>query len=50
VVYNAVVVARVRIVAGTAPVAAGVKDASEGGTPDLVITDDFISGEPHPIQ
>lgn len=48
-VYNAVVVARVRIVAGTAPVAAGVKDASEGGTADLVITDDFISGEPHPI-
>lgn len=47
--YTAAVVARVRIVAGTAPVAAGVKDATEGGTADLVITDDFISGEPHPI-
>jgi hypothetical protein len=50
VVFDSAVVARVRIVAGEAPVAAGVKDVSVGGTRDLVDTDDFIAGEPHPIQ
>lgn len=49
VVYTSAVVARVRIVAGTTPVAAGVKDVSAGGAADLVITDDFIAGEPHPL-
>lgn len=49
VIYSEVVVARVRIVAGTAPVAVGAKDGNEGGAADLVITDDFISGEPHPL-
>ncbi|HSB55809.1 MAG TPA: hypothetical protein VLD58_15715 [Gemmatimonadales bacterium] len=49
VVFDTAVVARVRIVAGDASVAAGRKDVSAGGTDDLVDTDDFIAGEPHPI-
>jgi hypothetical protein len=50
VVFDASVVARVRIVAGQAPVGPGIKDISVGGTADLVDTDDFIAGEPHPVQ
>jgi hypothetical protein len=49
-VFDSAIVARVRIVAGDAPVAPGVKDISAGGTADLVDTDDFIAGEPHRIQ
>jgi len=49
-VFDQALVARVRITAGQAAVAAGVKDISAGGTSDLVATDDFIAGEPHPIQ
>lgn len=48
-VFEQAVVARVRITAGNAAVAAGVKDLTVGGTADLVVTDDFISGEPHKI-
>ncbi len=50
VVFDQVVVARVRITAGQAPIGAGVKDISAGGTSDLVAMDDFIAGEPHRIQ
>jgi hypothetical protein len=49
-VFDQTIVAKVRITAGQAPIAAGVKDISAGGTSDLVATDDFIAGEPHPIQ
>jgi hypothetical protein len=49
VVFDDALVAKVRITAGQAPVAAGAKDISAGGTRDLVATDDFIAGEPHPI-
>jgi hypothetical protein len=49
-VFESALVARVRITAGSAPVAPGVKDLSAGGTADLVAMDDFIAGEPHPIQ
>jgi len=49
-VFEEALVAKVRITAGQAPVAAGTKDISAGGTQDLVVTDDFIAGEPHPIQ
>ncbi len=49
-VFESALVARVRITAGTAPIAPGAKDLSAGGVADLVATDDFIAGEPHPIQ
>jgi hypothetical protein len=49
-VFDQAIVANVRITAGQAAIAAGVKDISAGGTSDLVATDDFISGEPHPVQ
>jgi hypothetical protein len=50
VVFDEPLVARVRIVAGQAPVAAGALDISlPGGTKDLVAVDDFIAAEPHPI-
>lgn len=39
-------IARVRITTGTAAIAAGVNDLSQGGTQDLVVMDDFIYGEP----
>lgn len=48
-VFEQPLVARVRITAGEAAIATGVKDVSAGGTADLVATDDFIAGEPHPI-
>ena len=49
-VFDQAIVANVRITAGQAAIAAGVKDISAGGTSDLVATDDFIAGEPHPVQ
>jgi hypothetical protein len=39
-------VTRIKITAGTAKLAAGVKDMSDGGTKDLVIMDDFFYNEP----
>jgi hypothetical protein len=48
-VFDAAIVSTVVITAGQAPVGASVKDISAGGTADLVATDDFIAGEPHPI-
>jgi hypothetical protein len=48
VVFDEPIVGSVRIVAGQAPLAAGIRDITDGGTKDLVIVDDFIGGEPHP--
>ncbi len=45
--FDAPIVGSVRIFAGSAPLAAGTKDISAGGSKDLVIVDDFIGGEPH---
>ena len=46
VVFQDTVVTRVRIVSGTAALAAGVKDVSDGGREDLVAMDDFLYSEP----
>lgn len=44
--YDAPVVYRVRITSGEAALGADVYDVSDGGTHDLVVTDDFLYGEP----
>lgn len=41
------VVGFVRIISGQQQPVAGVKDITDGGLKDIVIMDDFISGEPH---
>src|SRR5262245_187733 len=46
VVFQDTVVSRVRIVSGRAPIGAGVKDLSDGGSQDLVVMDDFLYSEP----
>lgn len=46
-VFEEPVVGFVRIISGQQQPAAGVKDISDGGLKDIVIMDDFISGEPH---
>lgn len=48
VVFEHAVVARVAVVSGAAALAAGRNDVSQGGPADLVVTDDFIYGEPQP--
>ena len=48
--FSKAVVARVRITVGTAGITGANQDISAGGDADLVATDDFIAGEPHPIQ
>lgn len=50
VVFQDAVVTRVRIVSGRAPLGAGVKDISDGGSQDLVVMDDFLYSEPRAIQ
>lgn len=47
VVFDEPIVASAKVFAGQAPLAAGTKDVTDGGTNDLVIVDDFIGGEPH---
>ena len=48
--FSKPIVARVRIVAGQAGITGSNQDISAGGDADLVATDDFIAGEPHPIR
>jgi hypothetical protein len=50
VVFQDTVVTSVRISSGRAPVSAGVKDISDGGSQDLVVMDDFLYSEPQPRQ
>lgn len=44
------IVSRVRIISGRAAITGVNNDISTDGEADLVAMDDFISGEPHPIQ
>lgn len=48
--FSSPIVAAVRIQSGQAAISGINADISAGGTEDLVAMDDFISGEPHPIQ
>ncbi|MEO8139781.1 MAG: hypothetical protein ABI742_09050, partial [Gemmatimonadota bacterium] len=48
--FSSAIVARVRIIAGQAAITGANEDISIDGSLDLVAMDDFISGEPHPIQ
>jgi hypothetical protein len=48
VVFDQPIIGRVEVTSGEAPLAAGRDDVSLGGTHDLVVTDDFLFGEPQP--
>jgi len=48
VVYDRPLVARVEVTSGESALAAAADDLSDGGAHDLVITDDFLYGEPQP--
>ena len=50
VVFDAAIVARVVITAGQAAIDAGLQDVTDGGNRDLVVTDDFLYGEPQGLQ
>lgn len=49
VVFDAAIVARVAITSGQAAIDAGLQDLTDGGNRDLVVTDDFIYGEPQAL-
>jgi hypothetical protein len=49
VVFDAAIVARVTITAGDAAIDAGLQDLSDGGHRDLVVTDNFLFGEPQAL-
>ena len=48
--FDRPLIARVEVVSGEAALGAGVNDVSEGGLYDLVVTDDFLFGEPQPAS
>ena len=48
--FEQAIVARVRITLGTGAIGAAANDVSAGGTADVVVTDNFIYGEPKHIQ
>jgi hypothetical protein len=49
-VFDAPIIARVRITSGDAALSATITDASTGSATDLVVMDDFVYGEPQPLQ
>jgi hypothetical protein len=48
--FPAAKITHLKITAGNAALANGVKDVTDGGTKDLVVMDDFLYSEPLPIQ
>jgi hypothetical protein len=50
VVFASPIVARVVIISGEAALSPTITDLSAGGTKDLVVMDDFVYGEPQPLQ
>ena len=48
VVFDRPLVARVEVISGEAALGAAIDDRTDGGLHDLVVTDDFIYGEPQP--
>jgi hypothetical protein len=49
-VFTSPVIAKVQIVSGNLPLTPTINDLSAGGTADLVVMDDFLYGEPQPVQ
>jgi hypothetical protein len=49
VVYDAAIVSKVIITSGQAAIDAGLQDLTDGGNRDLVVTDDFLYGEPQAL-
>ena len=47
--FDAAIVARVVITSGQAAIDAGLKDLTDGGNRDLVVTDNFLFGEPQAL-
>ena len=47
--FDSAIVARVVITAGQAAIDAGLEDLTDGGNRDLVVTDDFLYGEPQAL-
>jgi hypothetical protein len=47
--FDSAIVARVVITSGQAAIDAGVEDLTDGGNRDLVVTDDFLYGEPRAL-
>jgi hypothetical protein len=48
--FDRPIVARVEVRSGEAALSAGANDLSDGGLYDLVVTDDFLFGEPQPAS
>jgi hypothetical protein len=49
-VFATPIIARVRITSGDAALSTTITDASTGSNTDLVVMDDFVYGEPQPLQ
>ena len=47
--FDTPLVARVKITCGSGALGAGVNDITDGGPADLVVVDNVIYGEPHPL-
>jgi hypothetical protein len=50
VVFDAAIISKVVITSGQAAIDAGLEDLTDGGNRDLVVTDDFLYGEPNALQ